>query len=69
MTDLVAQTAHVCLRWMKSSHSGQGTNCVELTRKGAAVAIRDSKNPAGPALALSPAVFHRFLTQVKTDTI
>lgn len=35
-------------RWRKSSHSsGQNGNCVELSNSGA---IRDSKNPAGPAL-------------------
>jgi hypothetical protein len=37
------------VRWRKSGHSGQQTNCVELahTRD----RIRDSKNPAGPTLA------------------
>ncbi|MFC4854922.1 DUF397 domain-containing protein [Actinophytocola glycyrrhizae] len=36
------------LRWRKSSRSsGQGGNCVELAHVGA---VRDSKNPAGPAL-------------------
>lgn len=35
-------------RWRKSSHSGgEGTQCVELANIGA---VRDSKNPMGPAL-------------------
>ncbi|MGH3845962.1 MAG: DUF397 domain-containing protein [Pseudonocardiaceae bacterium] len=35
------------MRWRKSSHSGTQSNCVELAHTPAA--IRDSKNPAGPA--------------------
>jgi hypothetical protein len=37
------------LRWRKSSRSGADTNCVELASSGA---VSDSKNPAGPALAV-----------------
>jgi hypothetical protein len=36
-------------RWRKSSRSGsEGGNCVELAHT--MVAVRDSKNPAGPVL-------------------
>ena len=35
-------------RWRKSSFSGD-TNCVELAHTGA---VRDSKNPTGPILAV-----------------
>lgn len=35
-------------RWRKSTHSGQDTNCVELT--GSLDRARDSKNPHGPVL-------------------
>lgn len=38
------------LAWMKSSHSGQDTNCVEVHHD--LGAIRDSKNVAGPTLAV-----------------
>lgn len=34
-------------RWRKSSRSQNTTNCVEVSNLGA---VRDSKNPAGPAL-------------------
>ncbi|MGJ5897303.1 DUF397 domain-containing protein [Streptomyces niveiscabiei] len=50
--------------WRKASYSGdQGGDCVEiastpLTR----IAIRDSKNPAGPHLTLHPTAFSEFLT-------
>jgi hypothetical protein len=41
--------------WSKSSFSGAAEqNCVEVARLGAAgVAVRDSKNPTGPALTFS----------------
>jgi hypothetical protein len=35
--------------WRKSSRSGTQTNCVELASTGA---VRDSKNPDGPVLAV-----------------
>ncbi len=38
----------VPVRWMKSSRSGQETNCVEIANT--LTAVRDSKNPAGPVL-------------------
>jgi hypothetical protein len=49
--------------WHKSSHSsGNGGACVEVAvLPGAAViAVRDSKNPHGPALLFSRAEWHAF---------
>ncbi|SHI25903.1 DUF397 domain-containing protein [Streptomyces sp. 3214.6] len=50
--------------WRKSSYSGdQGGNCVEIAETlTATIAIRDSKNPAGPILTLKPAAFSTFLS-------
>ena len=49
-------------QWRKSSYSSdQGGNCVEVAGLAAAVAVRDSKVPAGPVLALAPAAFAAFL--------
>jgi hypothetical protein len=41
--------------WRKSSHSGtNGGNCVEVASNlPGIIAVRDSKNPAGPALAFT----------------
>ncbi|MFF8189991.1 DUF397 domain-containing protein [Streptomyces bobili] len=52
-----------CLDWRKSSYSSdQGGNCVEIADlPGAAVAVRDSKTPAGPILKVKPAAFSTFL--------
>nr|WP_280463246.1 DUF397 domain-containing protein [Nocardia carnea] len=42
------------VRWFKSSHSGGGQDCVEVTfAEDGLVGVRDSKNPAGPALVFS----------------
>jgi hypothetical protein len=55
--------------WFKSSYSGNGVDCVEaadLTRTaGHAVAIRDSKDPDGPALLFAPDAFAAFIGDVQ----
>jgi hypothetical protein len=47
------------VRWLRSSYSTGANNCVETARPGTGnwaglLAVRDSKNPAGPALLFSP---------------
>ncbi|MFD5268626.1 DUF397 domain-containing protein [Streptomyces sp. NPDC058335] len=56
------------INWRKSSYSSdQGGNCVEIADlPGAAVAVRDSKTPAGPILTLRPAAFAEFLSWAST---
>ena len=51
------------LVWFKSSYSGgnDGNSCVELAVTPGTVHVRDSKNPAGPQLALTPESWTRFL--------
>lgn len=55
------------LTWRKSSYSGtQGTgSCVEVARVPDAVAVRDSKDPDGPVLAVSPAAFANFVRALR----
>lgn len=51
--------------WRKSSRSGSG-NCVEVARNlPGVVAVRDSKDPAGPALAFTPAGWAAFTGSVR----
>ena len=52
-------------RWRRSSHSGTDTNCVEVAEFSHLVAVRDSKNPTGPALTFSPAAWASFVTTLK----
>ncbi|MBQ1076476.1 DUF397 domain-containing protein [Micromonospora sp. C31] len=53
-------------RWRKSSRSsGNGGNCVEVADNlPGVVAVRDSKDPAGAALAFPPAAWRAFVDAV-----
>ncbi|MFW6691804.1 DUF397 domain-containing protein [Streptomyces sp. MAR4 CNX-425] len=55
--------------WVKSSYSDNGTACVEaadLTRTDRrGVAVRDSKDPDGPALLFTPEMFAAFVADVR----
>ncbi|MGW8766535.1 DUF397 domain-containing protein [Streptomyces sp. NPDC055815] len=52
----------VAYNWQKSSYSsGEGGECVEVATHPALIHIRDSKNPHGPQLAVSPASWAAFL--------
>lgn len=55
------------LTWRKSSHSTTQANCVEVAHLPGAVAVRDSKDPDGPALAFSAPTFHAFLTTTRRN--
>jgi hypothetical protein len=49
--------------WRKASHSSDtGGECVEVADLDAHVAVRDSKNPDGPAFLASPAAFSAFVS-------
>jgi hypothetical protein len=50
------------LTWHKSSHStDNGGACVEVAENPCFVAVRDSKDPEGPALTFSPVAFASFV--------
>jgi hypothetical protein len=52
------------LQWFKSSYSGdEGGDCVEVATQPAAIHVRDSKNPAGPQLAVAPDAWAAFVAQ------
>jgi hypothetical protein len=51
-------------QWRKSSYSGNTGNCIEVSVLGPAIAVRDSKNPVGPALTFLPNAWRRFTREV-----
>jgi hypothetical protein len=54
------------LTWRKSSRSGDnGGGCVEVAEQPDAVLVRDSKDPAGPALAMTRAEWARFVRSLR----
>jgi hypothetical protein len=56
-------------QWRKSSYSsGSGGACVEVaTNLPGLVAVRDSKNPDGPALVLTPTAWRSFTTALRAE--
>ncbi|HEX6074574.1 MAG TPA: DUF397 domain-containing protein [Micromonosporaceae bacterium] len=53
--------------WRKSTRSGNGGNCVEIASNiSGIVAVRDSKDPDGPALVSTRDRWQTFLSGVKT---
>jgi hypothetical protein len=56
------------VRWRKSSHSGDQGECVEVAAfPSGMIAVRDSKNPGGPHLTLSPRAFRALLHNTATN--
>lgn len=57
-----------CALWRKSSHSSGAQECVEVARNlPGVVAVRDSKDPAGPIVTVSPAQWRAFTAAVKRE--
>jgi hypothetical protein len=55
-------------KWRKSAHSGgTGGNCIEVARNlPGVVAVRDSKDPHGPALVFTLADWKAFTAVLKS---
>ncbi|MFC6884585.1 MULTISPECIES: DUF397 domain-containing protein [Actinomadura] len=56
------------MKWRKSSYSGNGgADCVEVGRISHNIGVRDSKDPDGPRLALSPDAWQALVEHLKRD--
>lgn len=52
-------------RWRKSSYSGGAGACVELAAVDECVAVRDSKDPEGPAIIFSRSAVRGLADRIK----
>jgi len=63
--------------WRKSSHSYANGNCAEVTVTpghhggdgGYVIAVRDSKNPAGPVLTFDAGDWQAFINRIKSGPL
>lgn len=54
------------IEWRKASYSANGGgDCLEARAAGRAVAVRDSKDPGGPVLAIAPHAWRAFTGYLK----
>lgn len=55
--------------WRKASRSSQQGACVEVAGLAGIVAVRDSKNPGGPALVFGPSAFAGLLGRARSGAL
>jgi hypothetical protein len=53
------------VNWRKSTHSFANGNCVEVGTGQGLVAVRDSTDPDGPAIGVSPPAWIEFTKSLK----
>ena len=61
----MSTTNHSDASWRKSSYGNSESNCVEVAGRAGSVAVCDSKDPDGPALAFRPGGWTVFLRRLK----
>ncbi|MGW7047246.1 DUF397 domain-containing protein [Streptomyces avermitilis] len=60
------QASSLAARWIKSRHSNAEGNCVEVAAlDGGGIALRNSRDPEGPALVYTSAEIAAFLAGAK----
>nr|WP_093841319.1 DUF397 domain-containing protein [Streptomyces aidingensis] len=57
------------IRWTRSSHSGGNSNCVEVARRGDAVAARDSKAPGAGRLTVPADGWRSFVGAIRSGEL
>ncbi|MEU5389085.1 DUF397 domain-containing protein [Kitasatospora cineracea] len=66
---IVPDSTTLQVRWRKSSSSGGNGDCVECADLAGAVAVRDSKDPSGPAHVHPTSVFGAFVAAVSSNAL
>jgi len=61
------EVAHVPAQWRKSTHSSGTGACVEVAHLPEAIAVRDSKDPAGPKLIFTRHAWTAFLKSAQDE--
>jgi hypothetical protein len=64
---IIHDTSATNFTWTKSSFSGGSNDCVEVAHGAltAALPVRDSKRPAGPAVVFADTTWGQFVDAVK----
>ncbi|MEU5999753.1 DUF397 domain-containing protein [Streptomyces sp. NPDC047197] len=58
------------ITWRKSTYSGNtGGECIEFAPRQGTIAVRDSKNPEGPAFTTTPRAFATFVEAAANGTL
>ncbi|GAA0339839.1 DUF397 domain-containing protein [Streptomyces blastmyceticus] len=65
MAGHISDASTLTVQWVRSTASGNQSNCVEVAPGFGLVYVRDSKNPTGPALTVAPAEFAAFIDIVR----
>ncbi|MFG2648525.1 DUF397 domain-containing protein [Streptomyces sp. NPDC048436] len=66
--DSSGDCVEVALDWRKSSYSsGSSGDCLEIAPCPTTIHVRDSKNPAGPQLALEPRAWAEFVSYAQAQ--
>jgi hypothetical protein len=53
------------LRWFTSTRSAGNGACVEVAHRAGGIAVRDSKDPAGPRLTFDAAAWNAFVRSLR----
>jgi hypothetical protein len=63
-------TTLVEVKWRRSSHSTAANNCLEAGLTGSGqLAVRDSKDPQGPALLFTPESWNGFVDSIRSGEL